>query len=328
MTEFSSIAHLVFGSTFSQNTINTMEVTNDENVDMDIPDQTQEFVGEQRDESQDSNEQEQDPPESHKSSKASKKRKGQVPPQLKAKGISKKGIRKSVRAGITFPVGKLTNLLRRKSKRVAEDSGIYLAAVLEFLNKEVVNGCIPLMKKAAPTKAEKESKVVNPNRRRRLSPRVIMLAASNDKDLKSLLNQNTVVFVGTGVNPTAQIEFERDKAFKKELQEILHPKRKKKAENDDESDEENDPDHQPAENEGSDSDSSESEQELEPKKTKKRYDKTKKSKAKEKEEESDKKKKKDKKKKSKDSESSSSKEKKDKKKDKKKKKSKSNPSDE
>merc|ERR1712025_1137664 len=60
----------------------------------------------------------------------------------KGKGGKNKGGNrtKSSRAGLTFPVGRVTRYLRqgRYAKRVSPGGGIFAAAVLEYLTAEVV----------------------------------------------------------------------------------------------------------------------------------------------------------------------------------------------
>lgn len=53
---------------------------------------------------------------------------------------SKKKITKSTRAGLTFPVGRITTALKhgKYADRVGAGAGIYLAATLEYLMAEVL----------------------------------------------------------------------------------------------------------------------------------------------------------------------------------------------
>lgn len=53
----------------------------------------------------------------------------------------KASVRKSVKAGLQFPVGRITRYLKkgRYAKRVGGGAPVYLAAVLEYLVAEVSN---------------------------------------------------------------------------------------------------------------------------------------------------------------------------------------------
>merc|ERR1711881_211616 len=83
-----------------------------------------------------------------------------------AKGITSKT--KSSRAGLTFPVGRITRYLRdgRYSNRVSPGAGIFASAVLEYLMAEVV---------------ELAGNACADNKRKTISPRHLMLAVRNDE---------------------------------------------------------------------------------------------------------------------------------------------------
>lgn len=55
-------------------------------------------------------------------------------------GERKKAVRKSVKAGLQFPVGRIARLLKkgRYAQRVGSGAAVYLAAVLEYLAAEVI----------------------------------------------------------------------------------------------------------------------------------------------------------------------------------------------
>ncbi len=59
----------------------------------------------------------------------------------KAKGT--KAVSRSVRAGLQFPVGRISRFLRkgRYAARVGGGAPVYLAAVLEYLSAEILEVC-------------------------------------------------------------------------------------------------------------------------------------------------------------------------------------------
>ena len=95
----------------------------------------------------------------------------------------------SSRAGLIFPVGRVSSMLRggRFAKRVSAASGVYMTAVLEYLVAEVL---------------ELTSKYAASRNRRRVSPRDICVAVRHDRDVGSLLKDVTVA--GGGVIPSIQ----------------------------------------------------------------------------------------------------------------------------
>jgi histone H2A len=106
---------------------------------------------------------------------------------------------KSTRAGLTFPVGRITRYLRktRYSKRVSPGAGIFCSAVLEYLMAEVV---------------ELAGNACADNKRKTISPRHLMLAVRNDEELSQLFA--SAVIPGSGVLPN--------------VHSVLLPKAKKK----------------------------------------------------------------------------------------------------
>jgi histone H2A len=95
----------------------------------------------------------------------------------KAKGG--KAQSRSSRAGLAFPVGRVSRYLRRGrySARVAGGAPVYLAGVMEYL-------CAELLELAG--NAARDSK------RSRIVPRHIQLAARNDEELNKLLGSVTI----------------------------------------------------------------------------------------------------------------------------------------
>merc|ERR1712173_346843 len=101
----------------------------------------------------------------------------------KGKGKSKT---KSTRAGLTFPVGRLTRYLRQGnySKRCSPGAGIFMAAILEYLTAEV---------------AELAGNACRDNKRKTINPRHLMLAVRNDEELSQMFSN--AIIPGGGVLP-------------------------------------------------------------------------------------------------------------------------------
>ena len=107
----------------------------------------------------------------------------------KRAAAAKKGGSRSAKAGLIFPVGRVSSLLKKGqyARRVAASSGVYLAAVLEYLTAELLE----LTVKAATQ---------NKSKSKRLTPRTLTLAVRHDDDLGALL-QNVTLSRG-GVVPS------------------------------------------------------------------------------------------------------------------------------
>merc|ERR1711928_6019 len=107
-----------------------------------------------------------------------------------AKGKKGKGKGKNTtwasRAGLTFPVGRLTRYLRNGnySKRCSPGAGIFMAAVLEYLTAEVV---------------ELAGNACRDNKRKTINPRHLMLAVRNDEELSQMFSH--AIIPGGGVLP-------------------------------------------------------------------------------------------------------------------------------
>eukprot|EP00088_Acartia_fossae_P015735 TRINITY_DN18696_c0_g1_i1.p3 TRINITY_DN18696_c0_g1~~TRINITY_DN18696_c0_g1_i1.p3 ORF type:complete len:162 (-),score=43.58 TRINITY_DN18696_c0_g1_i1:94-579(-) len=113
-------------------------------------------------------------------------------PKKSAKRVAKKSAGgKQSKSGLIFPTGRVSSLLKkgRYSKRVSGSSGVYMAAVLEYLTAEMMD----LAVKAA-TQHKKDN--------RRITPRHITLAVRNDRDLNALLQNAT--FASGGVLPSME----------------------------------------------------------------------------------------------------------------------------
>ena len=90
---------------------------------------------------------------------------------------------RSSRAGLTFPVGRVSRFLRqgRYAKRVGGGAPVYLAAVLEYLCAEVL---------------ELAGNAAKDNKRSRIVPRHIQLAVRNDEELNKMMQGVTIASGG------------------------------------------------------------------------------------------------------------------------------------
>lgn len=90
---------------------------------------------------------------------------------------------KSERAGLSFPVGRISRYLKqgRYAKRIGAGAAVYLAAVLEYLCAEVLE--------LAGDAAKDHTKT-------RITPRHIQLAVRNDEELNQFLGGVTIASGG------------------------------------------------------------------------------------------------------------------------------------
>src|ERR1700743_3512114 len=97
----------------------------------------------------------------------------------KAKGG--KSQTRSLRAGLQFPVGRISRFLRkgRYAERVGGGAPVYLAAVLEYLAAEIL---------------ELAGNAARDNKRTRIIPRHLQLAIRNDEELNKLLGDGQLAF--------------------------------------------------------------------------------------------------------------------------------------
>ena len=93
--------------------------------------------------------------------------------------VQRKKVSKSTRAGIVFPVTRVSRYLRRfcLKYRIQLGSPIYLSAVLEYLTAEVL---------------ELAGNAATMNKKRKISPRHILLAVANDDELNQLFKGVTI----------------------------------------------------------------------------------------------------------------------------------------
>jgi len=101
----------------------------------------------------------------------------------KGKGASGKAQSRSARAGLQFPVGRVSRFLRRGryAARVGGGAPVYLSAVLEYLAAEIL---------------ELAGNAARDNKRTRITPRHIQLAVRNDEELNKLLGGVTIASGG------------------------------------------------------------------------------------------------------------------------------------
>merc|ERR1712026_511190 len=110
-----------------------------------------------------------------------------------------KSMTRSARAGVQFPVGRIARYMRAGgyAKRIGAGAPVYVAAVLEYLCAELL---------------ELAGNAARDNKKQRIIPRHIQLAARNDEELNKLLGDVTIT--GGGVLPN--------------IHAVLLPKNKKK----------------------------------------------------------------------------------------------------
>jgi histone H2A len=97
----------------------------------------------------------------------------------KGKATGTKQTSRSARAGLQFPVGRISRFLKsgRYSERVGTGAPVYLAAVLEYLAAEVL---------------ELAGNAAKDNKKTRIIPRHILLAIRNDEELNRLMANTTI----------------------------------------------------------------------------------------------------------------------------------------
>ena len=95
----------------------------------------------------------------------------------KAKGGKSQS--RSARAGLQFPVGRVSRFLRKGqyAKRVGGGAPVYVAAVMEYLTAEIL---------------ELAGNAARDNKRTRITPRHVQLAVRNDEELNKLLGGVTI----------------------------------------------------------------------------------------------------------------------------------------
>jgi len=126
-----------------------------------------------------------------------------IPFTLKSK---KKTKSKANRSGLSFPVNRITQHMKDKSQilssyaAVSPKAGVYLAAVLESISKEV-------MQEAGNIATDYGKKVINPKH--------IMLALRTNPDYNTLLEEQRVIIPYAGVPPQLQPSTSDDRTRRK-----------------------------------------------------------------------------------------------------------------
>jgi len=108
----------------------------------------------------------------------------------RGKAASSKQVSRSQRAGLQFPVGRLSRFLKQGkfAERVGAGAPVYLAAVLEYLAAELL---------------ELAGNAAKDNKKTRIVPRHIQLAVRNDDELNKLMIDATIAEGGVipNINP-------------------------------------------------------------------------------------------------------------------------------
>lgn len=94
---------------------------------------------------------------------------------------------RSERAGLTFPVGRVSRFIRegRYASRVGELTPICVSAVMEYIVAEII---------------ELSGNAAKDNKRTRISPRHIRLAIEKDEELSEMFGHATIVQGGVVPN--------------------------------------------------------------------------------------------------------------------------------
>lgn len=97
----------------------------------------------------------------------------------RGKADGKKSQTKSSKAGLQFPVGRISRFLKKGkyATRVGAGAPVYLAAILEYLTAEIL---------------ELAGNAARDNKKTRIVPRHIQLAVRNDEELNKLFGGVTI----------------------------------------------------------------------------------------------------------------------------------------
>ena len=99
------------------------------------------------------------------------------------RGKTGKSVSKSAKAGLQFPVGRMSRFLKKGkyATRVGAGAPVYLAAILEYLCAEIL---------------ELAGNAARDNKKSRIIPRHVQLAIRNDEELNKLLGGVTIASGG------------------------------------------------------------------------------------------------------------------------------------
>eukprot|EP01120_Amphizonella_sp_Union-15-10_P013546 TRINITY_DN6291_c0_g1_i4.p1 TRINITY_DN6291_c0_g1~~TRINITY_DN6291_c0_g1_i4.p1 ORF type:complete len:156 (-),score=46.24 TRINITY_DN6291_c0_g1_i4:129-557(-) len=124
-------------------------------------------------------------------------------PKSKQRGRKVGDKSRSVKAGLTFPIGRLQRHLKdgQYAKRVGIGAPVYIAAVLEYLTAEIL---------------ELAGNAARDNKKLRIVPRHIMLAIRNDEELNKLLSHVTISCGGVVPNIHNSLLPEKEKEKKED----------------------------------------------------------------------------------------------------------------
>lgn len=113
-----------------------------------------------------------------------------------------KSVSRSAKAGLQFPVGRVSRYLKkgRYAARTGGGAPVYLAAVLEYLCAEIL---------------ELAGNAARDNKKARIVPRHIQLAVRNDEELNKLLGNVTIASGGVLPNIHAVLLPKKSAASKK-----------------------------------------------------------------------------------------------------------------
>lgn len=157
----------------------------------------------------------------------------------RGKARGPRAVSRSARAGLTFPVGRITRYLRQgqygTAKRLGGGAPVYLAAVLEYLCAEIL---------------ELAGNAAKDNRKKRIAPRHIQLSVRNDEELNKFLGHVTIAQGGVlpNIHSVLLPKAKQAKASKPVPKKVVSKPRPKKAskpvpayveQDDDEEDEDN-----------------------------------------------------------------------------------------
>ncbi len=138
----------------------------------------------------------------------------------RGKAEGKKSQTQSSKAGLQFPVGRISRFLKKGkyATRVGAGAPVYLASVLEYLTAEVL---------------ELAGNAARDNKKNRIVPRHIQLAVRNDEELNKLFGGVTIAQGGVLPNILSVLIPKSSSTGKTEEKEVKKPVAKKAAKKED-----------------------------------------------------------------------------------------------